>query len=204
MCTIFASLLIFFLSCGHTSTHTHTHTNATHPVTHCSRRAPPMLCSHVERPEQLGASVSQRLDLLPRAGMEEGWKRVRGREGVMNNWGDWGEGMGGLHEDGFRKVIGRDGGGGWRAQSYWQKQWLGKQSRGVEGVGGGCLAGRRKGGNQRRERGERGDMDMSQGPVERKAHGARMPTDPPSHPVLYQREERKKKGRTRKQSKKCI
>lgn len=71
-----------------------------------------MLCSHVERPEQLGASVSQRLDLLPRAGMEEGWKRVRGREGVMNNWGDWGEGMGGLHEDGFRKVIGRDGGGG--------------------------------------------------------------------------------------------
>lgn len=64
-----------------------------------------MLCSHVERPEQLGASVSQRLDLLPRAGMEEGWKRVRGREGVMNNWG---EGMGGLHEDGFRKVIAKE------------------------------------------------------------------------------------------------
>lgn len=36
-------------------------------------------------------------------------------------------------------------------------------------------------------------MEPSQGPVERKAHGARMPTDPPHpDPVLYHREERKK------------
>lgn len=41
-------------------------------------------------------------------------------------------------------------------------------------------------------------MDPSQGPVERKAHGARMPTEPPHSPhlphlVLDQREDKMKK-----------
>lgn len=35
------------------------------------------------------------------------------------------------------------------------------------------------------QRGYRGDMDRSQDSVERKAHGARMPTDP-SHPEQEQ------------------
>lgn len=72
--------LLSLSSLSHVQILAHMHTNTTHPETHCNRRAPPMLCSHVERPEQLGASVSQRLDLLPRAGMEERLKRVRGGE----------------------------------------------------------------------------------------------------------------------------
>lgn len=59
-----------------------------------------MLRSHVERPEQLGASVSQRLDLLPRAGMEARQKRVRGREGGHELWE--------IHEKVLRKVIARE------------------------------------------------------------------------------------------------
>lgn len=74
-----------------------------------------MLRSHVERPEQLGASVSQRLDLLPRAWMEERWKRVRGREGKD------GERKGGselweIHEKVLRKVIAREASKGWGAR----------------------------------------------------------------------------------------
>lgn len=59
-----------------------------------------MLRSHVERPEQLGASVSQRLDLLPRAGVEERWKRVRGREEGNKLWE--------IHEEVLKKVIARE------------------------------------------------------------------------------------------------
>lgn len=106
------------------------HMQTPRTLKHSNRRAPPMLCSHVERPEQLGASVSQRLDLLPRAGMEERWKSVRGREGGTELWE--------VHEEGLRKVIAgevSEGGGLWRTkQSCWQEQWLGKQPRGVEKV----------------------------------------------------------------------
>lgn len=43
-------------------------------------------------------------------------------------------------------------------------------------------------------------MDPSQGPVERKAHGARMPTDPlPPGPLTKESAERKKKSKRGKQ-----
>lgn len=44
-------------------------------------------------------------------------------------------------------------------------------------------------------------MDMSQGPVERKAHGARMPTDPPlpSSPLPKGGEKEKRESKKAKQ-----
>lgn len=61
------------------------HTNAARPETDCTTQAPSVLCSHVERPGQLGASVSQRLDLLPLAGIHERWKKGEGGKEV-NYW----------------------------------------------------------------------------------------------------------------------
>lgn len=90
-----------------------------------------MLRSHVERPEQLGASVSQRLDLLPRAGMEEGWKRERGREGGDALWEIHEEAL--VRKEGDSKRSER-GWGLFEEQSCWQERWLGKQPRGVEEV----------------------------------------------------------------------
>lgn len=130
-----------------------------------------MLCSHVERPEQLGASVSQRLDLLPRAGMEEGWKRVRGREGVMNNWGDWGEGMGGLHEDGFRKVIGRDGGGGLKSAELLAKAVVRKAITGSWRGWRGLFSGEEEG--RESEKGERGERGYGHEPRPGRAQSTR-------------------------------
>lgn len=69
--------------------HAYAHGNIAHPETQSNRRAPPALCSHVERPEQLGASVSQRLDLLPRAADgKRGKRKGRERERVQCIVGD--------------------------------------------------------------------------------------------------------------------
>lgn len=54
--------------------------------------------------------------------------------------------------------------------------------------------GRRRGGSQSSKRGYRGDMDLSQGSVERKAHGARMPTDPLTPSALEKAGEENSKG----------
>ncbi len=75
-----------------------------------------MLRFHVERPEQLGASVSPRLDLLPGAGTGEKWKRVRRRKG--------GNEIRETYEEVLGKVIAREPvrvGNCCRAQSCWQE-----------------------------------------------------------------------------------
>lgn len=76
-----------------TRAHIHAHGNVAHPETQSNRRDPAALCSHVERPEQLGASVSQRLDLLPEREERQG-REGRGRGALWE-----------IREEGLRKVI---------------------------------------------------------------------------------------------------